>query len=144
MRELGDSLGVNDYYKWIGPLRGSEKHAAFESCEFLALPSDEDPYPLALLEAMAHRKPILTTDVVGQAADIRANNAGVLVAPGDLDAIVNAAGGLLADPEYRTAIAANGRRLAEEIFSVQAMVDEIEGLYRSVIDGKRVPAPRVE
>jgi glycosyltransferase involved in cell wall biosynthesis len=137
MRELGDSLGVNDYYKWIGPLRGAEKHEAFESCEFLALPSDEDPYPLALLEAMAHRKPILTTDVVGQAADIRANDAGVLVSPGDLDAIVNAAGRLLTDPEYRTAIAANGRRLAEEIFSVGAMVDEIEGLYRTVIDGSR-------
>lgn len=134
MRELGDTLGVNEYYKWIGPLRGKEKHEAFECCEFLALPSDEEPYPLVLLEAMAHRKAILTTDVVGQAADIRANQAGILVSPGDLDALVNEASRLLADAEYRTAIAANGRRLAEKLFSVQAVVDEVEDVYRTVID----------
>ena len=137
MREVGESLGVSRYYKWIGPLKGKEKHQAFECSEFLALPSDEDPYPLALLEAMAHNRPILTTDVVGQASDIRANEAGVLVSPGDLNGIVDAAVRLLAEPGYRKAIGANGRRLAERMFSVAAVVDEIESLYWTMIERKR-------
>ena len=55
VEKLAERLGVAEYYKWLGPLYGEEKHEAFESAEFVALPSDDDPYPLALLEAMAHR-----------------------------------------------------------------------------------------
>lgn len=40
-----------DYYKGLGPLQGKETHRAFECAKFLALPSDEDPYPLVLLES---------------------------------------------------------------------------------------------
>ena len=140
MREVGESLGVSQYYKWIGPLKGKEKHEAFECCELLALPSDEDPYPLALLEAMAHNRAILTTDVVGQASDIRANEAGILVSPGDLNGLVNGAIKLLAEPEYRKALGANGRRLAERMFSVGAVVDEIESLYWTMVETKRTSA----
>ena len=81
VRELAERLGVTEYYKWLGPLQGEEKHEAFECAEFLALPSDEDPYPLVLLEAMAHGKPVLTTTVVGQASVISAHDAGIIVSP---------------------------------------------------------------
>ena len=129
IRELGERLDVEKYYRWLGPLQGNEKHEAFACSEFLALPSDEDPYPLVLLEAMAHGKPVLTTDVVGQASVIRSHAAGIVVPPEDLDGMVDAAARLLADEQYRIAIGANGRRLAETMFSVGAVVDEIEALY---------------
>ena len=133
VRELGESLGVTGYYKWLGPLKGKEKHEAFECAEFLALPSDEDPYPLVLLEAMAHGKPVLTTTVVGQASAIGAHDAGIIVSPEDLDGIEDAAARLLKDETYRSAIGANARRLAETMFSVGAVVDDIESLYARLI-----------
>jgi glycosyltransferase involved in cell wall biosynthesis len=133
IRELGEHLGVTGYYKWLGPLQGKEKHEAFECAELLALPSDEDPYPLVLLEAMAHGKPVLTTNVVGQASVIEAHDAGITVSPGDLDAIVDGAARLLTDETYRSAIGANARRLAETMFSMGAVVDDIESLYARLI-----------
>jgi glycosyltransferase involved in cell wall biosynthesis len=133
VRELGESLGVTEYYRWLGSLQGEEKHEAFECAEFLALPSDEDPYPLVLLEAMAHGKPVLTTTVVGQASVIGAHDAGIIVHPEDLDGIVDAAARLLTDETYRSAIGANARRLAETMFSVGAVVDDIESLYARLI-----------
>jgi glycosyltransferase involved in cell wall biosynthesis len=136
IRELGKSLGVTRHYKWIGPLQGREKQEAFESSEFLALPSDEDPYPLVLLEAMAHRRPVLTTSVVGQASLISKNEAGIIVTPGDLNGIVNAAIRLLEDPIYRKTLGSNARRLAERMFSAKAVVDEIELLYAYLIERK--------
>jgi glycosyltransferase involved in cell wall biosynthesis len=129
MLELGKRFGVTMHYKWIGPLQGREKHEAFECSEFLALPSDEDPYPLALLEAMAHKRPVLTTSAVGQASVISTNNAGIIIAPGDLNGIVDGAIRLLTDPVYKKTIGSNARRLAERMFSVRAVVDEIEMLY---------------
>ncbi len=139
IRELARSLGVTDYYKWIGPLQGREKHEAFECSEFLALPSDEDPYPLVLLEAMAHERPVLTTNVVGQASMIGGNEAGIIVSPGDLDGIVSGAIRLLTDSLYKRTIGGNARRLAEREFSVGAVVDEIEKLYAGLMEGKGRP-----
>jgi glycosyltransferase involved in cell wall biosynthesis len=137
IREIGNSLNLAMYYKWIGPLRGREKHEAFECSDFLALPSDEDPYPLVLLEAMAHNKPVLTTSVVGQAPVISANESGLVVAPGDLDGIVSGAIRLLTDPVYKKTLGGNARRLAETMFSVKSVVDEIEMLYMDLIERKR-------
>jgi len=135
--KLGNRLGVAKHYRWIGPLQGREKQQAFECAEFLALPSDEDPYPLVLLEAMAHKKPVLTTSVVGQASLIGSNEAGIIIAPGDLSGIVDGAIKLLADSAYRETISANARRLAERLFTVKAVTDEIERLYLCLIERKR-------
>jgi glycosyltransferase involved in cell wall biosynthesis len=132
VRELGERLDVTEHYKWLGPLQGEEKHEAFECAEFLALPSDEDPYPLVLLEAMAHGKPVLTTTAVGPAFIIGAHDAGIIVPPEDLNGMVDAAARLLTDETYRSAIGANARRLAETTFSVGAVVDDIESLYESL------------
>jgi L-malate glycosyltransferase len=137
IQKLGQSLGVTEYFKWLGPLRGKEKHEAFECCEFLAVPSDEDPYPLALLEAMVHQKAVLTTSVVGPASVIGAHEAGIIVFPGDLDGITDGAARLLTDERYRRAIGANARRLAETTFSVEAVVGEIESLYAGLVQRKR-------
>ena len=136
IRILAESLGVSAYYEWLGPLQGEEKHEAFECSEFLALPSDDDPYPLTLLEAMAHGKAVLTTSSVGQAPVIRAHEAGIIVSPGDLDGIMEGAAKLLTDDRYRSAIGANARRLAETMFSVGAVVDEVERLYADLIERK--------
>jgi len=136
MDKVAKRLGVTAHYKWIGPLQGREKHEAFECAEFLGLPADEDPYPLVLLEAMAHRRPVLTTSVVGQASMISTNEAGIIVSPGDLNAIVDGAIRFLTDPVYRKTIGGNARRLAETMFSVKAVVDEIEMLYACVIERK--------
>jgi glycosyltransferase involved in cell wall biosynthesis len=136
IRKLAESLGVTGYYKWLGPLHGQEKHEALECAEFLALPSDDDPYPLTLLEAMAHQKPVLTTSAVGQASVIRTHEAGIIVSPDDLDGIAEGAARLLSDERYRSAVGANARRLAETMFSVEAVVDEIETLYADLVERK--------
>jgi glycosyltransferase involved in cell wall biosynthesis len=134
IRALAERLGVTEHYRWLGPLHGREKHEAFECCELLALPSDDDPYPLALLEAMAHGKPVLTTSGVGQAPVISAHGAGIVVSPGDVDGLVEGATRLLTDEAFQGATAANARRLAERMFSVGAVVDEIEVLYGRLVE----------
>jgi glycosyltransferase involved in cell wall biosynthesis len=136
IHKLAEGLGVNECYEWLGPLQGEEKHEAFECSEFLALPSDDDPYPLTLLEAMAHGKAVLTTSGVGQASVIKAHEAGIVVSPEDLDGIREGAVKLLTDERYRSAIGASARRLAERMFSVAAVVDEIELLYADLVERK--------
>ncbi|SFV16214.1 Glycosyltransferase involved in cell wall bisynthesis [Methylobacterium sp. 174MFSha1.1] len=129
MERLGHELGVSSHFRWIGPLQGPEKHAAIECAAFLALASDEDPYPIAVLEALAHGKPILTTHVIGQAEIITQSRAGLVVAPGDVEALADAALKLLRDDKLRAEISENARHLALKSFSIDSMINEMEDLY---------------
>ena len=138
MNRLAQKLGLTAHYKWIGPLKGQEKHEALQCSEFVALPSDEDPYPLVLLEAMAHSKPVLTTSAVGQASVISENEAGIVVNPGDIDGIARAALRLLLDGEFRAKAGTSAGRLAQELYSVRSAVDKIEQLYESLAPKNRL------
>ena len=71
---------------------------------------------------------------MGQASVISANEFGLVINPGDLDGIVDGAIRLLTDPIYRRKIGTNGRRLAEKMFSVKSVVDEIEILYMRLME----------
>lgn len=129
---LGQTLGVADRFRWIGPLLGAEKHAAIECAAFLGLPSDEDPYPVVVLEGLAHGKPIVTTNVIGQADVICRANAGLITAPGDVEAIADAASKLLEDGTLRAELSINAKNLAQSKYSIKGMVDKVEALYRKI------------
>ena len=121
------------YYKWLGPLQSEEKHTRHSSAPIPRLALQRDPYPLVLLEAMAHGKPVLTTT---SSAGVRHRSTRCLspiLSPEDLDGIVDAAARLVTDETYCSAIGANARRLAETMFSVGAVVDDIESLYARLI-----------
>jgi glycosyltransferase involved in cell wall biosynthesis len=67
--------------------------------------------------------------VGGIPAALESGEEGLLVPPGDPEALAGALRGLLADPARRSAYAAAARRRAEGEFTVEAMVDAYERLY---------------
>ena len=76
------------------------------------LPSLFDPYPLALLEAMAHGLPCVTTDTCGVPEVLTDGEDGVLVPAGDADALAQALIAVLTDAPRAAALgAAAGRRV---------------------------------
>jgi glycosyltransferase involved in cell wall biosynthesis len=95
------------------------------------LPSRAEGFGLALLEAMAHGCACVATDVDGSRA-LLAEGAGVLVPPGDAEALASAIRRLLDDPEAARALGARARSRAEQAFSARAMVDAYEQLYASL------------
>ncbi len=85
--------------------------------------------PLAITEAMASGKPVVATDVGGVSEAVRPGETGVLVPPGDADALAEGVLSLLRDPEHREALAAAGRRLCLDRFSIDTVIKTIESLY---------------
>lgn len=70
----------------------------FAAADVFIMPSLAEGFGLALLEAMGHGVPVITTDRTGVADFVRTNGCGFLVTPGDVDGITEAVVKLIETP----------------------------------------------
>lgn len=100
----------------------------------ICLSSIEESQPVALLEAMAARLPVLATRVGGVPEVVMDGETGLLVPPGDPEALAAALARLASDPAWRRAAGEAGRRRAEAEFSIHARARKIEDLIASLVE----------
>jgi glycosyltransferase involved in cell wall biosynthesis len=82
----------------------------------VAADGDRDGIPNAILEAMAMGLPVVSTPTSGIPEVVREGQTGVLVPAGDAEALADAIGRLLSDPETRSRLGQAGRELVRERF----------------------------
>ena len=94
-----------------------------------------------LLEAMAVGKAVVATDIGGNGELVRPGENGLLVPPGQPEALATAMVELLAHPEKRGLMGSRGMAEVKERFSLAAMVKQYEQVYLDlgVRKGLRVP-----
>jgi glycosyltransferase involved in cell wall biosynthesis len=99
----------------------------YRSLDLFVLPSREhDPFGLVAGEAMMMGVPVIVTDACGIAGYLQNNWDAVVVPANSSQELRNAIGDLLNDPEKRERMGREGKSTAEELFSMQRMVDEYE------------------
>ena len=97
----------------------------------LVLPSLADEcLPYVILEAMAHRLPVVSTDVAGIPEMVLDGHTGLVVPPSDRDALAAALARLAAEPADARAMGERGRRRLLEHFTQEAMVDSMSRVLR--------------
>jgi len=92
----------------------------------------EEAFGLSALEPMSHGIPVVASAVGGLPEVVIDGETGLLVPPGDEEAIARALAELLTDPERRTDMGRRGRERARQHFDLE---DEIDALYRIVAKG---------
>ena len=103
------------------------------AADVVVLPSDREAMPLALLEAMALARPVVATRVGGITDVVTDGDTGLLVPPGDAEAMAAAIGRLLGDPDLRRRLGASARTFTERTATVDAMVAEYARIYVDVV-----------
>jgi glycosyltransferase involved in cell wall biosynthesis len=98
--------------------------------DVFVLSSDREGLPIAVLEAMAAAKPIVTTSVGDLPLIVRHGETGLLVARRDRAALADALTRLLSDDELASRLGKNGRRLVEQNYSLQKMIERHEAVYQ--------------
>jgi glycosyltransferase involved in cell wall biosynthesis len=123
---------VNGSARWLGWLDAEAKARELREADVFVLPSTSEGLPVALLEAMAYGKPIVATRVGGIPDVLEDGLEGVLVPPGDADALARGLGELLADPQRAQALGQAARtRVAE--FSPLRIAQRLDVVYREVM-----------
>jgi glycosyltransferase involved in cell wall biosynthesis len=102
--------------------RRSDVHDILDAADLVVLPSYSEGMPNAVLEAMAHGIPVVASDV-GGVRSLLGSGAGIIVAPGDDQALADALRRLIDDPSLRAEMGDKGRGLAQGSLSVEAMRD---------------------
>lgn len=98
--------------------------------DIFVMPSLWEGLPLAVLEAMFAARPLIATTASGIPEAVRDGEEGLLIAPADAGALAQAVHRLLRDPGLRERLGLNARARAERDFSITAMADAYERLYR--------------
>jgi len=121
----------------------TDVEAIVPGCDVIALSSREEGVPVSVLEAMACAVPVVATRVGGTPEVVADGRTGLLVPPGDPDALAGALIRLLRSPEEARVMGKEGREAALERFSTEAMVARTWALYETLLAGRGRRARRV-
>lgn len=130
-------LGLTGRLIFTGLTR--EMESIYAATDLLMLTSDTEGTPHVLLEAMGSAIPVVATAVGGIPEFITDGEHGLLVPPGDRDALVAAALRVHDDPALAARLVAGGAQVAGE-FTVPRMVAGVEQVYATVLDRRTAGA----
>lgn len=131
LEALARELGIERRVRFLGHV--ADVRALLRSSDGLVLPSFAEGLPMTVLEAMAQGRAVVATDVGGTGEAVEHGVTGLLVPPGDEDALAAALAQLLASQELRAAYGAAGRARVAAEFTIEQMVERTLEAYRDAI-----------
>ncbi len=109
VQALRDELGLADAVCLTGALTGDALYAQFREHDVFVLPSHTEGLPVVLFEAGAFSLPVVTTPVGSIPSLVEDGRNGLLVPPGDVDALAGALRRMAGDAGLRERLAASMR-----------------------------------
>lgn len=123
---------ANGHVEWRGWLSEAQKRSALEQAAVVVLPSRSEGLPIVLLEAMGYRRAIVATRVGGMPEVITDGVDGLLVPPGDPQALADALLTLVRDPT-RARVLGGAAHARVATMSEDAFVERLDALYRELL-----------
>jgi len=131
LEALAGELGIADRVLFLGYRTDIPQLLA--ACDVFALPSLYEGSSLAVLEAMAARRAVVSSAIGGTDELIDDGEDGVLVAPGEVEPLAAALRQLLADGERRERLGRRARERMEADFTPAAMRGRIVAIYEELL-----------
>ena len=120
--------GVGETVEFLGEV--SDVPGVLARADIYVQPSFQEGLPNAVLEAMAMGLPIVATRVSGNEDVVADGDNGLLVPPGDPDALAAALRRLVADPALALRMGRRSREIVESRFSLTAVMNQLRAAYR--------------
>jgi glycosyltransferase involved in cell wall biosynthesis len=78
LQRLAEKLGIASRVHWLGLIGDDLKWGAFRACEAFVLPSHQENFGIAVVEALAMGRPVLISNQVNIFSDIERDGAGLI------------------------------------------------------------------
>jgi glycosyltransferase involved in cell wall biosynthesis len=130
LKRQAEVLGIAANVIWLGEQAAPERLLA--AGDIFVLPSHEEGFSNALLEAMAVKLAVIATAVGGNLDAIVDGESGLLVRPRDPLVLAAALKRLAGDPALRRRLGEAARTRVEERFSLERCVARYDRLYRAM------------
>ncbi|MFN6132191.1 MAG: glycosyltransferase [Synechococcaceae cyanobacterium] len=125
LQQLVDQLGLADRVHFPGLLRGDLKWGALHACELFCLPSHQENFGLAVVEAMACQRPVLISTAINLAEEVRQAGAGLVQSDTLAETRAALSQWLRLMPPERQAMGERGQALFARRFRLDSGVDEL-------------------
>ncbi|MEA2991903.1 MAG: mannosyltransferase [Alphaproteobacteria bacterium] len=140
--ELQDRVkaaGLSDRLRFLGELPIEEVPLWYQRIAIYAFTSRNEGFGLTLLEAMAAGAAVVAARAGAAEKVIADGDTGILVPPGDVEALVKALEPLMADPERAAKMGLVARERVVGEFAVDAEAEKIAGFYQQVWKSSAAP-----
>lgn len=131
LRAMAAAAGVADRVSFMG--EREDVPELIRALDVLLLPSWEEPFGRALIEAMALEVPVIATSVGGPGEILDDGREGLLRPPRDAPAWAQAVAGLAGDAERRARMGRAGRERVERRFTLTNHVTAMLEVYESAL-----------
>lgn len=131
LREYADQLGVSERVRWTG--WQAEPGVYYELAELCVCPSRYEPLGNVLLEAWAHRRPVLSTRTAGALELTTQGEDAWMVPPEQPRDLATGIRHLLEDDRLREHLAVKGRDKAQTQYSQQNIVSAYLDFYAELL-----------
>jgi len=141
LKRRAEALDIAANMIWLGEQAAAERLLA--AGDIFVLPSHEEGFSNALLEAMAAELAVIATAVGGNPDAVVDEESGILVRPRDARALAAALKRLADDPALRRRLGEAARARVDERFSLERCVAHYESLYRAIGEPNARPIAQV-
>lgn len=128
------SYGLSDVVHITGWVSGEQVRELISSSRGLVLPSFAEGLPVVIMEAMALKKPVISTYVAGIPELVKSGENGWLVPAGDVEQLMGAMRELLeADDETLTAMGSKAYKAVLKDHNITTEVGKLAGYFKEAM-----------
>ncbi|MEW6088953.1 MAG: glycosyltransferase family 4 protein [bacterium] len=131
LRKMVHELGINDRVVFTGFRRDMPE--IYAAMDILVLPSVYEGCSRIILESMACGKPVVATNSGGTPEILKDGISGFLIKPENSEALAEKIAVMVHDIAAAKKMGETGRKIAEENFSIEKNVEQIEKIYLELI-----------
>ncbi|WP_243404738.1 glycosyltransferase [Williamsia muralis] len=147
VRALIQASGHRDRIRWEGPVSPSSTLDRMCASSVYVLPAVDEPFPMAVLEAMSVGLPVVVTNSCGLAELVARTGSGTVVDDTD-DSLCRVMAELIANPTLRQTQGRRGRDVVSSELAMGAVCRQLEKVYETTLttycrgsSGPRAPRP---